>query len=333
MPDPPASPASWTSSSPPAVLIVDRDEAVTTAYARLLRREGYGVTVVGDGPSALTSIARNPPDVVLLEMTIPGLDGLEVCRRLKREPATRLTPVILLTASSGKEQRIAGLEAGADEVFTKPGDADELLARVRALARVKRYTDDLDSAASIVITLAIMIESRDGYTEGHCHRMANYATALGRSLQLGSDDLQALHRAGFLHDIGMLAVPEAVLRKSGPLTVEEYQLIKSHTIVGAFLVEGLHSLRAVRPIIRHHHERYDGSGYPDGLRGDDIPLLAQIIGLVDAYDAVTTRRPYQDAKRVEEAILVLRDHAARGWRRPDLVERFVGLVKSGKVAV
>src|SRR5437660_6829910 len=141
MPDPPASPASWTSSSPPAVLIVDRDEAVTTAYASLLRREGYGVTVVGDGPSALTSIARNPPDVVLLEMTIPGLDGLEVCRRLKREPATRLTPVILLTASSGKEQRIAGLEAGADEVFTKPGDADELLARVRAPARAKRYTE------------------------------------------------------------------------------------------------------------------------------------------------------------------------------------------------
>jgi putative two-component system response regulator len=197
---------------------------------------------------------------------------------------------------------------------------------------VKRYTDDLDSAASIIMTLAVMIEARDGYAEGHCHRMANYATALGRSLQLGSDDLQALHRGGFLHDIGMLAISEAVLRKAGALEPEEYELIKSHTLVGDSLVSNLRSLQAVRPIIRHHHELLDGSGYPDRLRGDDIPLLAQIMSLVDIYDAVTTQRPYRQAKPIDEAVAVLRNQVQRGWRRSDLVEQFVSLIESGKVA-
>jgi putative two-component system response regulator len=144
--------------------------------------------------------------------------------------------------------------------------------------------------------------------------------------------LQALHRGGFLHDIGMLTIPEPVLRKSGQLKPEEYELVKSHTVVGASLVEGLRSLQAVEPIIRYHHERFDGSGYPDGLQHDQIPLLAQIIGLVDVYDAITTRRPYQDAKSAEEGIAVLKDQAARGWRRPDLVDRFVELIQAGKVS-
>jgi putative two-component system response regulator len=314
------------------VLVVDDEPSVTSFLARLLVREGYVVNTAHDGPSALTSIAEHPPDVVLLDVMVPGLDGFEVCRRLKREPGTRLMPVVLVTALSAREDRIKGLEAGADEFLTKPVDTHELLTRVRSLARVKRYTDDLDSAASIIMTLAVMIEARDGYAEGHCHRMANYATALGRSLQLGSDDLQALHRGGFLHDIGMLAISEAVLRKAGALEPEEYELIKSHTLVGDSLVSNLRSLQAVRPIIRHHHELLDGSGYPDRLRGDDIPLLAQIMSLVDIYDAVTTQRPYRQAKPIDEAVAVLRNQVQRGWRRSDLVEQFVSLIESGKVA-
>jgi putative two-component system response regulator len=321
------------SPTPPTVLVVDDDQVATTFLTRLLGSEGYTVKVAHDGPSALECIAKDPPDVVLLKVMIPGLDGFEICRRVKREPATRLTPVMLMTALSAKEHRIAGLEAGADAVFANPVDTEELLTRVRALARVKRYTDDLDAAASIVMTLADMIESRDGYKEGHCHRIANYATALGRGLQLGSKDLQALHRGGFLHDIGMLAIPEPVLRKSGHLNPEEYELVKSHTVIGDSLIESLRSLQAVRPIIRHHHERFDGSGYPDGLQGDAIPLLAQIIGLVDAYDAVTTQRPYQQAKPINEAIGVLMQQVERGWRRRDLAERFIGLIQAGKVAV
>jgi len=198
---------------------------------------------------------------------------------------------------------------------------------------VKRYTDDLDSAASIIMTLAVMIEVRDGYAEGHCHRMANYATTLGRSLRLESEDLQALYRGGFLHDIGMLAIPDHVLRKADPLEPAEHDLIKSHTVVGDALLSNLRSLQAVRPIVRHHHERLDGSGYPDGLQGDHIPLLAQLVSVVDVYDAVTTQRPYQRARRMDEAVEVLRDQVERGWRRHDLVEQFVGLIESGKMAV
>jgi cyclic di-GMP phosphodiesterase len=315
------------------VLAVDDDEGITFLFTRLLTAEGYAVNIAHDGPSAFESIANNPPDVVLLDINLPGLSGIEICRRLKRESATRLTPIILVTGLTEREKRLEGLEAGADEFLTKPADAQELLVRIRSLARLKRYTDDLDSAASIIETLAVMIEARDGYTEGHCHRMANYATALGRRLQLGGEDLQALNRGGFLHDIGMLAIPDLVLRRTGPLEPEEFELIKSHTVIGESLCSNLRSLQAVCPIVRHHHERYDGSGYPDGLKGDAIPLLAQIVGVVDVFDAVTTQRPYQAARTIDQAVSVLDEQVERGWRRPDLVEEFVALVNSGKLAI
>jgi putative two-component system response regulator len=196
---------------------------------------------------------------------------------------------------------------------------------------LKRYTDDLDSAASLVIALALLVEARDGNTEGHCHRMANYATALGRALDLGEADLQALHRGGFLHDIGMLAIPDAVLKKQGPLDPDEFELMKTHTTVGDSLCSTLRSLEPVRPIIRHHHERLDGSGYPDGLTGDDVPLIAQIIGVVDVYDAVTTRRPYQGPHSSQEAIDILRGQVVRGWRRKDLIDVFADLVERGRL--
>jgi putative two-component system response regulator len=208
---------------------------------------------------------------------------------------------------------------------------DVLLARVHALVRLKRYTDDLDSAASIIETLAVMIEARDGNTEGHCYRMANYATALGRRVGLGSDDLQTLRRGGFLHDIGMLAIPDAVLRKAGPLDPEEYELIKAHTVIGESLCANLRSLRAVRPIVRHHHERLDGSGYPDGLVGDAVPLLAQIVGVVDVFVAMTSKRAYQPARTSDEAIAVLNEQVSRGWRRADLVKEFFTILDNGKL--
>jgi putative two-component system response regulator len=209
----------------------------------------------------------------------------------------------------------------------------ELLARVGSLLRVKRYTDDLDSAASIIETLADMIEARDGYTQGHCHRMANYATALGRRLGLSEDDLQALQRGGFLHDVGMLAIPDPVLRKEGQLSPDEYELVKSHSVIGDALCGRLRSLSAVRTIVRHHHERSDGSGYPDGLQGDDIPLLAQIVGIVDVYDAVTTPRSYQQAKSTDAAVEILRRQVVQGWRRHDLAEEFITMIRSGGFAV
>jgi putative two-component system response regulator len=234
-----------------------------------------------------------------------------------------------VTGLTDRESRLKGRRAGADDFLTKPVDAQELLARVGSLARLKRYTDDLESAASVITTLTVMIETRDGYTEGHCHRMANYAAAVGRTLGLGNPDLQALHRGGFLHDIGMLVIPSAVLQKPAPLDAEEFALVKSHTVLGDDLCRNLRSLQAVRPIVRHHHERLDGSGYPDGLKGAEVPLLAQIIGVVDVYDAVTSRRPYQPVRSANDAVQLLRDEVERGWRQREIVDAFEGVIHCG----
>ena len=313
------------------VLLVDDEPAVAEVLRRLLVKEGYSVDVFNDGQVAVDALPAVRPHLVLLDVNMPGLSGIEVCRILKQDPVYRLTPVVMVTGQAQRDARLEGLEAGADDFLAKPVDPQELMIRVRSLVRIKRYTDDLDSAASIIIAMALLIEARDGNTEGHCHRMANYATALGRALDLGEDDLQALHRGGFLHDIGMLAIPDSVLKKSGPLDPDEFELMKSHTTVGDSLCGNLRSLELVRPIIRHHHERFDGSGYPDGLAGDAIPLVAQIMGVVDVYDAVTTRRPYQGPHSAQEAIDILRGQVVRGWRRPDLVDTFSTLVESGRL--
>jgi putative two-component system response regulator len=316
-------------SQHPTVLVVDDEEPARMFLARLLRAAGYTVEFAVDGPSALAAVAKHGPDVVLLDVNIPGLNGFEVCRRLKGDAVTRLTPIVFITALNAPEQRVEGIAAGADDFLSKPVNTSELLARVRSLVHRKQYTDDLDSASSIIITLAGMIESRDGYAEGHCHRMANYATSLGREVGVTDADLQALYRGGFLHDIGMLAIPDPVLRKTDALQDDEMALIRSHPVVGDTLCSNLRSLQSVRPIVLCHHERLDGSGYPAGLKGDDIPFIAQIIGVVDVFEAVTTSRSYREAHSVEEGITVLQRDVDRGWRRQVLVDRFVHLVASG----
>jgi putative two-component system response regulator len=191
--------------------------------------------------------------------------------------------------------------------------------------RLKRYTDDLDSAESVIMSLALVIEARDAYTDGHCQRLASYATLFGTALNLSEEEIGALFRGGYLHDIGKVGIPDAILLKAGRLTVSEYEQIKSHPVIGDRLCGELRSLRQVRPIVRHHHERLDGSGYPDGLKGDDIPLLAQIMGIVDVYDAITTKRPYKSAGTSDEAHAELLHEVQRGWRHKGLVETFISL--------
>jgi putative two-component system response regulator len=311
------------------VLVVDDDPGISEVLRRLLTQAGYLVHTAGDAAAALAGVAAHRPDVILLDVVFSGTDGFTLCQQLKRDTATRLTPIILVTGLSDRESRIKGRAAGADDFLTKPVDTQELLARVASLVRLKRYTDDLDSAAAIITTLAVMIESRDGHSEGHCHRIANHAGAIGRALGLGAADLQALHRGGFLHDIGMLAISPTVLLKPGPLDAEEFAIVKSHTTIGDGLCRNLRTLQPVRPIVRHHHERLDGSGYPDGLAGNDVPLLAQIVGVVDAYDALTSRRPYQSAVSREEALALLREEVDRGWRQCAVVDALVEIIASG----
>ena len=305
------------------VLVIDDDQQVRSFLGRLLSADGYVVDFAGDGPTALSLVASTSPDVVLLDLKLPEIDGFEVCRRLKRDAATRLTPVIIVSGLQAREERVKALELGADDFLTKPVDTTELLARVRSAARLKQYTDDLDSVAAIMMALANMIEARGGYGEGHCYRMANHTASLGRTLSCSDSDLQILYRGAFLHDIGMLVVPDTLLSRNGPLEPQEYDLVKSHTVVGDRLCSNLRSLQPVRPIIRHHHEHLDGSGYPDKLKGDQIPLLAQIIGVIDVYEAATSPRPYQSPKSIDEAIAVLRGHVRQGWRKGSIVEAFV----------
>ena len=278
-----------------------------------------------DGEEALGMVESAHPDLVLMDVMMPKLNGFDVCERIKRNPATRLTPVVLITALHERERKIEGINAGADDFLTKPVDPHELKARASSLVRLKRYTDDLDSAESVIMSLALVIEARDAYTDGHCQRLAAYATSLGTALRLSEDAIAALFRGGYLHDVGKVGIPDEVLLKTGPLTDAEYRRIKDHPLIGDRLCGELRSLRQVRPIVRHHHERLDGSGYPDGLKGDEIPLLAQIMGIVDVYDAITTKRPYKAAGTAEEGYAELMDEVARGWRRRDLVEAFIAL--------
>jgi putative two-component system response regulator len=308
--------------TPGTVLVVDDLEANLSALAAVLRLEGYEVLTAGNGRKALDIVLRDRPDVVVSDVRMPVLDGFGLCRELKAAPDTCLIPVVLLTGATEAQDRLRAIESGANDFLTKPIDQSELKARVRSLMQIKHITDDLDSAEAVLRSLALMIEVRDAYTEGHCQRLARYATEMGTLLGLPDDDLQALARGGYFHDIGKIALPDAILLKPDSLTREEFELVKEHPVVGDRLCGDLRALHRVRSIVRHHHERLDGSGYPDGLKGDEIPLLAQIIGIVDVYDAMTTTRPYRSARSSEEALSALAQEVDRGWRRADLVNVF-----------
>ena len=269
---------------------------------------------------------------MLLDVNMPGIDGLEVCRRLKADTTTRLIPVVLVTTLTESDDRVRGIVAGADDFISTPPVVAELEARVRSLIRLKRYTDDLDSAESVILSLGLTIEARDPHTHGHCQRLAAYAVALGTRVGLADDQLVALHRSAFLHDVGKIGIPDAILLKTERLTHSEHGAMRQHTVIGEKLCSGLRLLDDVRPIVRHHHERADGTGYPDGLKGDDIPLLARILSVVDVFDALTTDRPYRRALSKEHAVDELRHEAARGWKSAVLVEEFASWVAEGAVA-
>jgi putative two-component system response regulator len=305
------------------VLVVDDTESVRSLFRKLLATDGHDVVSAADGAAALEAVQRHRPDVVLLDVDMPTMDGLEVCRRLKADPGTRLTPVVMVTGQTDLYDRLRGIEAGADEFLSKPVHPQELRVRVRSLSRVKHLIDALDSAEAAFVTLALTIEARDPSTNGHCERLARHAVRLGRTLGLGDEDLDALHRGGYLHDVGKVGVPDSVLLKPGALTADEFELMKKHPVIGDSLCAPLQSLRRVRPIVRGHHERIDGSGYPDRLRGDEVPILAQIVGIVDVFDALTSERVYRTALTPEAAGQYLAGEAGKGKFDRRYVEAFL----------
>ena len=313
--------------TPPRVLVVDDETGNRTLMTRLLQKHHYEVHTAEHAEAALAYLeaASVQPDLILLDVVMPGIDGFTLCRRLKQNPMTRLIPVVLLTSLDAQQHRIDGINAGADDFLTKPVQFEELTARAASLVRLKRFTDDLDSAQSVIMSLALTVEARDPYTDGHCQRLAAYGAALGRVLGLGRDDIAALVRGGYLHDVGKIGVPDAILLKPQRLSVAEFAQMKTHTVIGERLCGTLRSLRSVRAIVRHHHERIDGSGYPDGLHGSAIPLTAQIVGVVDAYDAMTTTRPYRAALSEEYACDELLKDARTGRVDPAIVKAFIDL--------
>jgi len=315
-------------SSSALILVVDDDARIRSALAKLLRAEGYDVVMEVDGVGALESVPLLRPDLVLLDVVMPGLSGEKVCQALKGNPETRLIPILLLTGLMDVQDRVRGLEAGADDFLSKPPDRLELMARVRALLRSKSYTDRLVSAESVVLSLARSIEGKDPCTEGHCERLASYGSQLAVHIGMDQRAVEAVSNGGFLHDIGKVAVPDAVLLKDGPLTPEEWVLMKKHPLTGEHICGPVHSFRDVLPIIRHHHERWDGTGYPDGLRGDEIPLTARVLQTVDVYDALIAARPYKVALTPDGALEVMLEEVARGWWDPTCFAAFEGMVRA-----
>jgi putative two-component system response regulator len=313
----------------PHVLVIDDSDVSADVLSRHLAADGYLVDVANDGITGLEQVRRLAPDLVLLDVMMPGMNGFEVCRAIKGDAQTRLIPVVLVTTLDDRTDVITGVEAGADGFMTKPVDVEQLRARVRSLLSKKNQTDDLDSAEGVIVSLAMTVEARDPYTRGHCQRLVAFSSAIGEELALGPADMRTLSRGALLHDVGKIGVPDSVLLKPGRLTPEELLVMRSHAVVGAQLVANFKSLQPARAIIRSHHERLDGSGYPDGLRGDAIPFLAQIIGIVDVFDALTTVRPYRRALTPRDAADILRDEAARGLHNPVLVDILVGLHNSG----
>jgi putative two-component system response regulator len=304
------------------ILIVDDDPVVRETIRDSVEHLGYTTREAGSAEEALEHLTKEVPDLILLDVRMPGITGIDLCRQLKADQSTHLIPVVLLTAQGELDTRVAGLEAGADDYFTKPVHLRELRARLRALIRLKRVVEELEQAENMITTLALTIEARDTYTAGHCVRLANYAVELGERLGLRDEELGALRLGGFLHDLGKIKVPDGVLLKPGPLSSDEWRMIREHPVAGDRLATPMRTLALVRPIVRHHHERVDGRGYPDRLVGEEIPFLARVMSVVDVYDALRTRRPYKPALDDAEAMRLLLEGARTGQLDPEIVRVF-----------
>lgn len=308
------------------ILLVDKSPGARAWMASVLSGCGHLVIEAGTPADAIAEISRCGVDLVLVDLMTPPMGATAFCRILKKASATQFLPVFIIAPRDDLEAEVQAIEAGADDFMIAPLREKALRARVEAKLRQKSIIDSLDDSETVLFSLAQSVEERDPDLGQHCHRLAGMASAMGLALNLPGPDLLTLRRAGYLHDVGKVAIPDSVLFKPGPLTPEEWETMKTHAERGERICGGMRSLAAVLPVIRHHHEKWDGSGYPDGLKGEQIPLLARILQLADIYDALTTSRPYKRALIPDEALGVMREEAAKGWRDPKLVEMFAGIL-------
>jgi putative two-component system response regulator len=315
------------------ILLVDDQPENIALMSDLLEPEGYLLSFARDGLEAVDKALAAPPDLVLMDIQMPRLSGIEACRRLKADVRTHLVPVVLITGLSAREDRIAGIAAGCDDFLTKPVDLEQLLARTRTALRTKKLVDDLEQAENVMVSLANALEAKDAYTRGHSERVASYAEKLGRAAGLSATDCRNLHRAGLLHDIGKIGIPLQYLQKPGKLTTEEYEIIKLHPTIGSEICRPLRTMAPLLPLIRGHHERLDGTGYPDRLKAEQIPVSVRCLTIADIYDALTSNRAYRRALTPESALRIMREEATAGMWDQGLIERLGNLVADAGTAV
>lgn len=311
----------------PRILVVDDQPGIAGLMSHLLSARGYDVITAANAEQAEAEVRRRTPDLILSDVMMPGKSGYEFCRGLKDNPATRLIPFVLITGLSDSGDKVRGIESGADDFLNKPVLAEELIARVKSLLRLKEFTDELENVDSVLCTLGLIVEGRDPYTEGHCERLSVRAADLGRHLGMDEDSIVALRRGGYMHDLGKIAVPDEILKKGSDLSPAEWAVMKMHPITGENICKPLRSLRLVLPIIRNHHEHSDGSGYPDGLSSHEIPILPRILQVVDVYDALRTARSYKPALTHEETARTMRDEANRGLWDVELVGEYFSMLE------
>ena len=315
------------------ILVVEDDAQIRDLLTEHLTLLSYAVVKAASAEEALQRLEETTPDLVLTDVHMGGMSGVDLCAKLKADQRFQLTPVSIVTRQSDPDARVAGLAAGADDFFAKPFDLLEIRTRVAALMRLKFLLDQIERAENVITTLGLTIEARDPYTAGHCERLARYAMGLGKALNVDKAMLKALGLGGFLHDLGKIAVPDHILLKNGPLDAAERAVIEIHPVVGADLVNGMRTLDSVRPIIRHHHERFNGYGYPDGLKGEEIPFGARIMSVVDVYDALCTARPYKPALGHEVAVDILLQETEGGSWDPQIVRTFIAMCRDAQPSV
>jgi len=312
----------------PKILIVDDNPTNVELLLAQLRSFPYELKTASDGEAALRSVEEDPPDLVLLDLMMPRVSGYEVCQKLKSDKKTQFIPVIVITALKELEDKIRAIEMGADDFLMKPFNKVELVTRVKSLLKLKELYDDVDSGESIIFTLAEMLEAKDVYTRGHSERVARYATLLARFIGLREGDQELIRRGALLHDVGKIGVRELILNKPEKLSSEELAHIRSHPARGCEICKALKSLAPVLPIIRHHHERVDGLGYPDGVSGNALTIGPRIVSVVDAYDAMTSNRPYRKGIAPAEAIKIFEREKDSGQWDPELVTQFIKMIKT-----
>ncbi len=310
------------SSNPAKVLVVDDHPFSRVTAVDLLALDSYEVLELDGSSDILEDVLHENPDLILLDIFMPQNNGFDLCESLKADSRTALIPIILMTVADDQSSRIRSSEVGADGLLIKPLERLELLPKVELLIQKKRLEEWLDQIEQVLFLIAQVVEER--YLDGSSSfaKLDQLAQSFGQHLQLSSTAIKDLILAARLHDIGTVVIPDAILLKKGELTTKERELIKRHVLIGERIAQPLAHRRDVSQIIRHHHERWDGSGYPDGLTGHEIPWLAQVFQILDIYDALTSERPYKEALSPVQAVNILTEEVAKGWRNPDLVREF-----------